>query len=63
MAFYVDLFIGCVRQMRSAQKQYFKTKDYASLLEAKKQEAEVDRQLRELDADKEREQPGFDFGV
>ena len=51
-------FVDAVRRMRAAQKQYFKTKDYASLCEAKKLEANVDKILKSLEPD---EQLKLDF--
>lgn len=51
-------FVASVRRMRAAQKQYFKTKDYASLCEAKKLEAEVDKMLKSVEPD---EQLKLDF--
>lgn len=51
-------FVDVVRRMRAAQKQYFKTKDYASLCEAKKLEAEVDKMLKSIEPD---EQLKLDF--
>ena len=51
-------FVDTVRRMRAAQKQYFKLKDYISLTEAKKLEAEVDKMLRSIEPD---DQPGLGF--
>lgn len=51
-------FVDAVRRMRAAQKQDFKTKDYASLCEAKKREAEVDKMLKSVEPD---EQLKLDF--
>jgi len=51
-------FVDAVRRMRTAQKQYFKTKDYASLREAKKLESEVDKMLKSVEPD---EQLKLDF--
>lgn len=41
-------FIDLVCRMRSAQKQYFRTRNYADLDENKKLEREVDQALREF---------------
>ena len=54
----VPEFVDAVRRMRAAQKQYFKLKDYTSLYEAKKLEAEVDKMLRSIEPD---DQPGLGF--
>lgn len=54
----VPEFVDTVRRMRAAQKQYFKLKDYTSLTEAKKLEAEVDKMLRSIEPD---DQPGLGF--
>lgn len=54
----VPEFIDTVRRMRAAQKQYFKTKDYISLSEAKKLESAVDKMLKSIEPD---EQLKLDF--
>lgn len=41
-------FIDLVCRMRSAQKQYFRTRSYGDLDESKKLEREVDQALREI---------------
>ena len=41
-------FIDLVCRMRSAQKQYFRTRSYADLDESKKLEREVDKALRDF---------------
>lgn len=41
-------FINLVCKMRSAQKQYFRTRSYADLDESKKLEREVDQALRDF---------------
>lgn len=41
-------FIDLVCRMRSAQKQYFRTRSYADLDESKKLEREVDQALRDF---------------
>lgn len=46
-------FIDLVCRMRSAQKQYFRTRSYADLDESKKLEREVDQALRDFSAPKD----------
>lgn len=41
-------FIDLVCRMRSAQKQYFRTRSYDDLEESKKLEREVDQALRDF---------------
>lgn len=41
-------FIDLVCKMRSAQKQYFRTRSYGDLDESKKLEREVDQALRDF---------------
>lgn len=41
-------FIDLICRMRSAQKQYFRTRSYADLDESKKLEREVDQALRDF---------------
>lgn len=41
-------FIDLVCRMRSAQKQYFRTRSYGDLEESKKLEREVDQALRDF---------------
>ena len=41
-------FIDLVCRMRTAQKQYFRTRSYADLDESKKLEREVDQALRDF---------------
>lgn len=41
-------FIDLVCRMRSAQRQYFRTRSYADLDESKKLEQEVDQALRDF---------------
>ena len=41
-------FIDLVCRMRSAQKQYFRTRSYADLEESKKLEREIDQALRDF---------------
>ena len=43
----VDKFEKLVRDMRAAQKKYFKTRDRAVLEESKRLEREVDKYLEE----------------
>lgn len=41
-------FINLVCMMRSAQKQYFRTRSYGDLEESKKLEREIDQALRDF---------------
>ena len=43
----MDTFEKLVRDMRAAQKKYFKTRDRAVLAEAQRLEREVDKYLEE----------------
>lgn len=43
-------FIDLVARMRAAQRQYFKTRERADLIESKRLEAEVDKVIVRLDA-------------
>lgn len=43
----VDEFEKLVRDMRAAQKKYFKTRDRAALEESKRLERDVDKYLEE----------------
>lgn len=42
-------FVNLVRSMRNAQKDYFRTHDYNTLLESKKLESLVDRFIKRFD--------------
>lgn len=50
-------FIDLVCRMRSAQKQYFRTRTFADLEESKKLEREVDKALQEYN------EPSFYFSL
>lgn len=45
-------FVELVTEMRSAQRQYFRTRSYADLDYSKIKEREVDQALREIQEDK-----------
>ena len=45
----MNKFIRLVAEMRAAQRMYFKFKDRATLVEAKKLETEVDRVIKDFE--------------
>jgi len=48
-------FVNIVRSMRNLQKAYFKTKDYNTLQDSKRQEALVDKFIKRFDESFQRE--------
>ena len=51
--FDTNTFVNLVRTMRDAQKKYFQTKDYNVMLDSKRFETLVDKQIREYDEQKD----------
>ena len=47
--FDIKTFVDFVRAMRNAQKKYFKTKDYNSMIDSKNLEELVDKKIKEWD--------------
>lgn len=56
-----EMFVNTVKAMREAQKSYFKTKSYGSLMRAKELEKEVDSRIKGLLVVAEEEQPTLEF--
>lgn len=52
-------FVKLVAEMRNKQKEYFKTRSFQSLNEAKQLEKDVDKAIKDFSKPKEEEQPGL----
>ena len=48
-AFDITTFVNLVREMRDTQKRYFRTKDYNAMLDSKRIEGMVDREIQKFD--------------
>lgn len=59
----IQNFVSLVEEMRTAQKEYFKTRSYTKLTESKSLEIAVDKAVREMKKEAvEIPQEEFNFG-
>lgn len=59
----MDTFVSDVREMRKAQKAYFKSKLHSDLIRAKELERKVDQALAEMEAGPQKEDPDQQMGL
>ena len=55
-------FVNLVRAMRKTQREYFKTRDYNTMMESRKQESLVDRFIKNFDERIQREKDSTALG-
>lgn len=56
-------FLGKVKAMRDFQKDYFRTKSYGSLTEAKRLEGEVDKMVKAIEQKGKTEAQNMQLGL